>query len=484
MSAGPLPGYSQRLPVHAARVRSHRLTPPGAAKDTHHHVISLAEAGIAYRPGDSLGIWARNPDSLVEAILTRLDARGDEPVSLGTETVPLRAALAGRFDLLLPSRRLLEACAQQGIDRFAPLLQKGHEAQLKEYLQATDRSHDVLDVLEDARAARFTPQEFIGLLRAMQPRLYSIASSERRHPDEAHLLVLTLTYTIRDRVRLGVGSTFTNERWPLGTTAPVYVQDAQKHFALPADPATPIIMIGPGTGVAPFRAFLEEREAIGAPGRNWLFFGEQSRAWGFYYEEDFTAWQARGRLRLDLAFSRDQPQKIYVQHRMRESSRDLYAWLEEGAEVFICGDKARMASDVQAELAQIVQREGGRTPDQAAEYLATLRKLRRLKLDVYRKKANGDSPRFSARRKRGLSPFSARETGTVPVFSRAAADRPPPRRRGRTTRAARGRSSAAGAPRQAAAPRCWSTAPSEAGPSSFRESLGQRRPAPRTRSGQ
>lgn len=383
LTGGPTPGYSQRLPVPAVRVRSHRLTSEGAAKDTHHHVISLAESAITYRPGDALGVWARNPDSVVDAVAGRLGARGDELVTIGTETLPFREALATRFDLSLPSRRLLEACALQGTGSFAPLLEKGQEERLKAYLQALDHSHDVLDVLADAPGARFTPQEFTGVLRGLQPRLYSIASSARHHPGEAHLLVLTLTYTVRDRLRLGVGSTFVNERWPLGTTAPVYVQDAQKHFGMPSDPATPMIMIGPGTGVAPFRAFLEEREATGAPGRNWLFFGEQSRAWGFYYEREFTSWQARGLLRLDLAFSRDQPQKIYVQHRMRESSRDIYAWLEEGAEIFICGDKARMATDVQAELTRIVATEGSRTADQAAEYVAALRKTRRLKLDVY-----------------------------------------------------------------------------------------------------
>jgi sulfite reductase (NADPH) flavoprotein alpha-component len=384
MTGGTPPrGYSQRHPVAAARIASHRLTPTGAAKDTYHHVISLAETAIRYRPGDALGVWARNPDSVVDAILVRLTASGEESVTIGSDTLTFREALAARFDLSIPSRRLLEACVLQGAATFAPLLEKGREEQLKAYLQAVDQSHDVLDVLQDAPSAAFAPQEFIGLLRALQPRLYSIASSERRHPGEAHLLVLTLTYQVRDRLRLGVASTFINDRWPLGTTAPVYVQDAQKHFGLPSDPAIPVIMIGPGTGVAPFRAFMEERDAIGASGRNWLFFGEQSRAWGFYYHQDFTAWQARGRLRLDLAFSRDQPQKIYVQHRMRESARDIYAWLEDGAEVFICGDKARMASDVQAELTRIVETEGGRTPDRAVEYIAAMRKSRRLKLDVY-----------------------------------------------------------------------------------------------------
>jgi sulfite reductase (NADPH) flavoprotein alpha-component len=196
-------------------------------------------------------------------------------------------------------------------------------------------------------------------------------------------MVVSLNYTARDRTYLGVGSTFVNERWPIGATAPVYAQDSQKHFALPADAAAPMIMIGPGTGLAPFLGFLQERDLTGSRGRNWLFFGDQSRAWGFYYEPELTAWEQRGLLRLDLAFSRDQPHKVYVQHRMREQARDLFAWLEEGAEIFICGDKSRMAADVQAELQRIVQAEGGRTPEQAAEYMAGLRKARRLKLDVY-----------------------------------------------------------------------------------------------------
>lgn len=298
--------------------------------------------------------------------------------------MPFREALATRWDLALPSRRLLDACVAQGADELRPLLQKGAEEQLKHYLTAWDDVHDVVDVLtEAAPQATFTPAELAGLMRALQPRLYSIASSPRVHPDEAHLLVLALRYPSRGRTRLGVASTYINDRWPQGIAAPVYVQDAQKHFAMPADSSTPMIMIGPGTGLAPFRGFLEEREALGATGKNWLFFGEQSRRWGFYYEKELTAWQRRGLLRLDLAFSRDQPEKIYVQHRMRENARDLYAWLDAGAEVFICGDKSRMAADVQREIARIVETEGGRTPEQAAEYVAAMKKTRRLKMDVY-----------------------------------------------------------------------------------------------------
>jgi sulfite reductase (NADPH) flavoprotein alpha-component len=376
--------YSARRPFAGVRVSGYRLTPAHAPKDTHHHVISLAGSGISYKPGDSLGVLPRNPDALVDALLARLGARGDETVDAGTHgALPFREALTRAVDLEIVSRRLLEGCLAKGASVFAPLLQKGAEDQLKRYLRSWDDVHDVLDVLQDAPDAHFEPAEFIGLLRPLQPRLYSIASSLRAHPDEAHLLVISVTYTSRGRTHLGVASTFVNERWPAGTSAPVYTQDSQRHFGLPADPGTPIIMIGPGTGVAPFRGFLEERAATGATGRNWLFFGEQSRAWGFYYQEELTAWTRGGRLRLDLAFSRDQPHKIYVQHRLREHARDVYAWLEEGAEVFICGDKARMATDVQLELQNIVRQEGGRTPEQAVEYLAALRKDRRLKLDVY-----------------------------------------------------------------------------------------------------
>jgi sulfite reductase (NADPH) flavoprotein alpha-component len=374
---------TQRHPFAAVRTGGHRLTPPGAPKDTQHHVISIAGSGIVYRPGDALGVWPSNHEPLVDAILRRLNANGGEPVAVGATATTLREALLTRFELTNVSRRLLEACATQGSELCARLLEKGHEDQLKGYLQARDNIHDVLDVLNDAPVAAFAPQEFVTLLRPMQPRLYSIASSLSAHPDEVHLLVVTLSYMARGRLRLGVGSTFLNERWPLGATAPIYTQDAQKHFGMPADHGTPMIMIGPGTGLAPFRAFMEEREAAGATGRNWLFFGDQSRAWAFYYEPELTAWEQRGLLRLDLAFSRDQPHKIYVQHRMGEHARDLYAWLEEGAEVFICGDKERMATDVQAALVDIVRDEGGRTPEQAAEYVNSMRKTKRLKLDVY-----------------------------------------------------------------------------------------------------
>jgi sulfite reductase (NADPH) flavoprotein alpha-component len=376
--------HSHRHPFSAPITRSFRLTPPGAPKDTFHHVVSLAGSGLTFKPGDSLGVFPRNHPDLVAAVLRRLEASGEEPVAgRYGETVPLLEALTSHFDLCMPSRRLLEACVAAHPDRFAPLLEKGNEEALKHYLRAWDDVHDVLDVLEDAPATRLTPAEFAASMRTVQPRQYSIASSLLAAPDEAQLLVLSVEYPSRQRRRYGICSTFINDRWPVGETAPVYIHDAQRHFAMPHDPSVAMIMIGPGTGLAPFRAFLQEREATGARGRNWLFFGEQSRAWGFYYGDEMTAWQRNGFLRLDLAFSRDQAHKIYVQHRMRENARDLHEWIRDGAEVFICGDKGKMAADVQQELLNILQTEGGLPADAAAAYLAEMKKTHRLKLDVY-----------------------------------------------------------------------------------------------------
>jgi sulfite reductase (NADPH) flavoprotein alpha-component len=221
-------------------------------------------------------------------------------------------------------------------------------------------------------------------LRKLQPRLYSIASSMKAVGDTVELTIATVRYTSHGRERGGVASTYLADRTTPDSSVPVFVHTA-KHFRLPEDPATNIIMVGPGTGVAPFRAYLQERKAIGAAGKNWLFFGEQRKASDFLYEEELTKMQQEGSLhRLDLAFSRDIPgQKVYVQHRMRESSRDLYDWLENGAHFFVCGDGARMAKDVDAELHAIAEREGGKTPEQAAEWVEALKKAKRYKKDVY-----------------------------------------------------------------------------------------------------
>ena len=297
--------------------------------------------------------------------------------------MPLYRALSEVYSLGAPSRRLIELMAARGASDMTPLLDKTHAEELKHYTAGWNDAHDVLDVLEEHRGIHVTPEEFVATLRKTLPRLYSVASSLKAHPDQVHLLVVNVQYTARQRTHLGVCSTWFADRWPIGATAEMYLQNQQKHFAMPASGDTPMIMIGPGTGLAPFRAFLEERRVLGARGRNWLFFGEQRRATDFFYESQWAEYARDGFLRLDCAFSRDQREKIYVQHKMREQAHDIWAWLEAGAELFVCGDKERMAADVDRELHAIVQSAGGKTPEQAHEYVEHLRADKRYKRDVY-----------------------------------------------------------------------------------------------------
>lgn len=377
------PRRAPKQPFVGRHLRSRTLTGPGSEKHTEHHEISLEGSGVTYLPGDALGVIPTNDPGLVARILARLGATGDERVEVaGHETTSLMDALTSRYAISTPSRRLLELIAARGADDIAPLLRAENTAAFKHYVSGR-QAHDLLEVLESHPAIHLEPGEFVGTLRTLLPRLYSIASSQRAHPAEVHVLVVSLTYTLRNRPRAGVASTWINDRWAEGAVARMYVQDQQKHFAMPADPLTPLIMVGPGTGVAPFRAFLEERRATGARGPNWLFFGEQHRATDFFYEAQFSEYERDGFLRLTTAFSRDQPEKIYVQHRMREEARELWTWLDAGAAVYVCGDKDRMAADVEAELVRIAEAEGGLTPDRARAYVDDLRTAGRYRRDVY-----------------------------------------------------------------------------------------------------
>jgi sulfite reductase (NADPH) flavoprotein alpha-component len=275
---------------------------------------------------------------------------------------------------------LLQAVAERsGDSRLTSLLEPGNEAKLDKWLYG----REVIDVLLGYPSIKFSPAEFVGLLRKLPPRLYSISSSPKAHPDEVHLTVAAVRYETHGRQRKGVCSIFLADRGDAGTAVPVFIQTSHG-FRLPQDSDRPIIMIGPGTGIAPFRAFLEERRAIGATGKNWLFFGDQCRAYDFLYREELEAMLAEGTLaRLDAAFSRDQEEKIYVQYRMRESASELWAWLETGAHVYVCGDAQRMARDVDAALHEIIQNAGGKTPEQAVEYVQKLRTEKRYQRDVY-----------------------------------------------------------------------------------------------------
>ena len=376
--------YSRKNPFPAALLENHPLNARGSAKDTRHIAFSLLGSGLEYRAGDALGVYARNCYELVDRIILSLNCLGNEKIALdGGESITLRAALIHKLDLRRGSekllKRLLEACRNGGEQRRLRELTSGDGEALKAYLA----ERDLLDVLEDFPHTRLDAQDLAGTLPKLAPRLYSIASSPKENPGEVHLTLGVVRYLRDGRLRRGVASTFLAERVPLGLPVPVFVQPSA-HFGLPGDGKTPVIMVGPGTGVAPFRAFLQERRANGDAGKNWLFFGDQRRQFDFLYSDEFIAMQAAGHLtRLDLAFSRDQQEKVYVQDRMLEKSRDLFAWLEAGAHFYVCGDAKRMAKDVEAALLQVIAKEGGKGPDEAKAYLEKMKEAKRYQRDVY-----------------------------------------------------------------------------------------------------
>ena len=376
--------YSNKNPFPARHKTNVKLTGDASEKDTRHHEISLAGSGLTYIAGDALGLVVTNCPALADELVAALGANGDEPVTGRDGTPkPLRAALFSDYAITFADKKFIEACVTKGASDLAPLLTPEKAEDVKKFLTGKNECHDYVDVLREFPQVRFTPEEFVKLLRKLPPRLYSIASSLNAHPEEVHLTVATVKYSVRGRARKGVASTFLAERWDGETTAGVFIQSQQKHFFLPPDKSKPIIMVGPGTGVAPFRAFVEERVISGATGKNWLFFGEQREAQDFFYRDQFSKWMNDGALRLDLAFSRDQDRKIYVQHRMEERGADIWAWLQEGADFFVCGDKNKMAADVDAALHKIAEVHGGKTPEQAKEFIDALKKEKRYKRDVY-----------------------------------------------------------------------------------------------------
>lgn len=379
------PAYSHKNPFPALHPVNVKLSGTGSEKDTRHHEISLAGSGLRYTPGDALGLVPTNCHLLVEELIAALNATGDEevPGKDGATMKPLRQALLTDYGITFTEKKFVEAAAAQGVTELAEMLKPENSDQLKVFLTARNASHDYVDILRKYPQLKFAPEDFVKLLRKMAPRLYSIASSLTAHPESVHLTVATVTWEAHCRVRKGVASTFLADRWSGETTAGVFLQSQQKHFGMPASDDTAMIMVGPGTGVAPFRAFLEERAGRGAKGKNWLFFGEQRRGQDFLYEEQFTGWASSGLLRLDTAFSRDQEKKIYVQDKMRENEKEIWALIDAGAEFFVCGDKLRMATDVDNTLKRIIEVQGGKTVEQAEEYVAEMRKTKRYKRDVY-----------------------------------------------------------------------------------------------------
>ncbi len=373
--------FSRTNPFPARLLTNRVLTGEGSSKETRHFEISLEGADLNYEAGDALGVFPTNCPALVSDLVAALGCDGEEAVKApdGRET-SLRHALLRHYQVTQPPTSLLAAVGEraQSAD-LKHLLAPENKAALEKHLHG----REIIDFLLAHPTARFTPEEFIALLRKLNPRLYSIASSPKAHLGEVHLCVGIVRYEAQGRARQGVCSSFLADRVERETPLPVFVQ-ASHGFKLPTGADTPIIMVGPGTGIAPFRAFLEERQAVAARGRNWLFFGDQKRATDFLYRGQLEAMFKDGLLtRLDLAFSRDQAEKIYVQHRMAEHAQELWKWLEEGAHFYVCGDAKRMAKDVEAALYEVIQLGGGRTPEQAQEYVQQLKSAKRYQRDVY-----------------------------------------------------------------------------------------------------
>jgi sulfite reductase (NADPH) flavoprotein alpha-component len=377
----PASAASSRATSFPARLSgNHVLNAPGSAKETRHFEISLEGSDPSYEAGDAVGVYPTNCPRLVDEIIAALGADRQAPVPVpGEGQEPLREALLSHYEITRIPRPLLERVAERSNDKA--LLELAGPAANGE-LDAFLRGREVIDLLLAFPHVKFSPAEFISLLRRIQPRLYSVSSSPKAYPAHVHLTVSVVRYRSLGRERNGVCSAFLADRAGDGTF-PLVVRP-NPNFRPPVDNSQPMIMVGPGTGIAPFRAFLQERKAIGATGKNWLFFGDQRARTDFLYRDELEAFVRENILtRLDTAFSRDQEQKIYVQHRMLEHARELFEWLEAGAHFYVCGDASRMAKDVDAALHRVIETGGGRTPEQAAAYVRQLKTGRRYQRDVY-----------------------------------------------------------------------------------------------------
>ena len=370
------PGCSRECPAEAVFVSRTRLNKPGSEKETWHIEFDLTGSGIDYAVGDAFGVFPTNDPLLVDAVIAALDAPPDFPIGGRT----LRDVLIDGVSL---------GAAPDMLFQLFSYITGGERRQKAKALAAGEdpdgdaASLDVLAAINKFPGVRPDPEAFVEALDPLQPRLYSIACSPRIERNRMALCVDAVRYPVNGRIRLGVASTFLGERMRPGDEVKAYVQKAQ-HFGLPPDPSTPIIMIGPGTGIAPFRAFLYERMASKAPGPNWLFFGHQRRDYDFFYEDELAGMKAAGALtRLSLAWSRDGSEKFYVQDRMRQLGRELWAWLADGAHIYVCGDAKRMAKDVERAWVEIVAAHGARTTDEAVTFVANLKKSGRYQQDVY-----------------------------------------------------------------------------------------------------
>ncbi len=373
------PVYTRMNPFPAEVLENINLNGRGADKETRHVKLALDGSGLSFEPGDSLGIYPHNDPRLVDEVIGEMRWNPEEPVPAGKQELPLREALLRHYEITILSKQLLKQTSVFSQDGLQDLVQSGASEKLKAYT----RGRDVLDLLRDFSIKDVPAREFVPLLRKLPARLYSIASSHRANEGEVDLCIAALRYQANNRERLGTCSVHCAERIDAGDSLQVFVH-SNPNFRMPADPDVPIIMIGPGTGIAPFRSFIEEREETGAGGKTWLFFGDRHFRTDFLYQIEWLRWLRLGVLtRLDVAFSRDQGEKVYVQHRMAEKSRELYSWLQEGAHIYVCGSVSPMAADVHNMLLSVIQNEGGKTAEEAAACVKSLREQGRYQRDVY-----------------------------------------------------------------------------------------------------
>jgi sulfite reductase (NADPH) flavoprotein alpha-component len=374
------PLYSKRNPFPATAVANINLSGHGSGKEVRHLELALEGSALNYEPGDSVAILPANDPVRVAELIDALGLDASTSVEAGNEATTLQFALAHQYEITTLTRPLVERYADLSDSQvLRAMLADESSDVLWSYL----RGRHLIDLVAEFPLRGLDARDLVGMLRKLPPRLYSIASSLKANPGEIHATVAAVRYESHGRKRQGVASTFIAERIAEGDQVPIYIE-ANRNFKLPADSATPVIMVGPGTGVAPFRAFVQEREAIGASGRNWLFFGDQHFTTDFLYQREWQQHLKDGVLtRMDVAFSRDRSHKVYVQHRMKAQAQELYAWLEDGAHIYVCGDAERMARDVHQALIEIVAEQGRLSTERAAQYVQELQRSRRYQRDVY-----------------------------------------------------------------------------------------------------
>ncbi|CNI79260.1 NADPH-dependent assimilatory sulfite reductase flavoprotein subunit [Yersinia mollaretii] len=369
--------YSKTAPLTAQLSVQQKVTGRHSEKDVRHIEIDLGDSGLRYQPGDALGVWFDNDSALVEELLALLWLKGDEPVSIDGQNIPLAKALCSHLELTQNTTVIVDKYAALSRDETLIALLADKPA-LQQYAKNTP----IVDMVRQA-PSDLNADQLVALLRPLTPRLYSIASSQAETENEVHITVGVVRYDIDGRPRTGGASGYLADRLAVDDDIRIFIEH-NDNFRLPANPETPVIMIGPGTGIAPFRAFMQQREAIGASGKNWLLFGNPHFTEDFLYQVEWQRYVKEGLLtRIDLAWSRDQAHKIYVQDKLREQGAELWSWIQQGAHIYVCGDANRMAKDVEQVLLDVVAEHGAMDTEQADEYLSELRLARRYQRDVY-----------------------------------------------------------------------------------------------------